>query len=288
MKNSSLIEIKSNEEIQTCLLYLLKEFHTLCETNGLHYTLFGGTLLGAVRHKGFIPWDDDIDVGMMRKDYDRFVELMQNKISNEKYELFSYPKDGYIYPFAKFCLCDSVLTEMEYKDKYSKLKLYIDVFPIDGYPPIEKEKEHFDLIRQYKYKKGCIVCKSRKDNESISIKTVVRSIRALIYGFKGMQYYLQKEMKERAKYIIDDNDYVAMQGAGWNEKGKLETTKAKKLKLYDFEGEQFYGIEDYDSHLTRLYGDYMTLPPVEKRISNHNYSLFIGEKTYLTIFGGKK
>ena len=108
------IEITDTRQKQTLLIKLLEQFHELCEVNGLVYNIFGGTMLGAVRHHGIIPWDDDIDVTMPRKDYIQFIALVKNKYSN-KFNIHVYPDKGYIYPYAKFGMKDTVLYENEVK-----------------------------------------------------------------------------------------------------------------------------------------------------------------------------
>ena len=101
----------------------------------------------------------------------------------------------------------------------------------------------------------------------------------LLYRIIGYKYFLTKLIKENQKYDFDSSQYVLMEGAGWYEKGKLKKETFMKRKLYRFGDLEVWGIEDYDEHLTRLYGDYMTPPPEEKRKSNHSYDLYL-EKEY--------
>ncbi len=136
------VELNNIKDIQQSLKYLLKEFHEICINNELEYTLFGGSLLGAVRHHDIIPWDDDIDVSMKIEDIDKLKGIIKNKYP-DLFEIVDYPDDGYIYPFAKFCLKKSLLVEENYKKELSRIKLYIDVFPIYGYPPQDK-RERFE------------------------------------------------------------------------------------------------------------------------------------------------
>ena len=103
------IEIKNLKERQKILIRILGIFHNICEENNLIYNIFGGTMLGAVRHKGIIPWDDDIDVTMPRQDYNRFIDLIREKYKG-KFVIHSYPDKNYIYPYAKFGLVGTVLT----------------------------------------------------------------------------------------------------------------------------------------------------------------------------------
>ncbi|MCD8380781.1 MAG: LicD family protein, partial [Lachnospiraceae bacterium] len=126
------IEVSCEKEIQKFLLYLLKEFHEFCEKNNLIYNVFGGTFLGAVRHQGMIPWDDDIDVTMPRGDYEKLIGLIKSGMDN-RFKIACYPDKNYCYPFAKLELVGTILIENSIS-KYNKHALYIDVFPVDGYP----------------------------------------------------------------------------------------------------------------------------------------------------------
>lgn len=277
---SEMIEIDKTEDIQQLLYRLMKAFHEICEENHLYYVIFGGTMLGAVRHQGMIPWDDDIDVCMPRKDYEAFCKIVESRY-NEKYVVKHYPQENYIYDFAKFCLKDSCLIEYTLRKPLSKLMLYLDVFPVDGYPPEKQEKEHFDKLRFYHKARGYACCRAIASHTWWKKPyVIVKYFRYLPYRIIGYRYFLEKSILERQKYAFDDCEYVAMQGAGWNEKGKLLKKTFLDRRLYQFGDLQVWGIADYDEHLTRLYGDYMTPPPESKRISNHSYKLYV-KKEYI-------
>lgn len=273
MKDSEIREVKELCEIQSLLYNLLAAFHKVCEDNGLYYVVFGGTMLGAVRHQAMIPWDDDVDVCMPRDDYEKLCRIVND---SEQYVIKNYPQDGYAYDYAKFCMKDSCLVETEMRKKLSMLKLYIDVFPVDGYPPQEEEKEHFRKLKAYNN------ARSNAVKKAVPSKTwwkkpyaVVKFIKYLPYRLIGYKYFTGKAVEERQRYDLKTSQYVAMQGAGWNERGKLEKEILYQRKLYAFGPIQVWGIADYHKHLTRLYGDYMTPPPVDKRTSNHTYKLYI-------------
>ena len=149
MQGVYMIKVTELEQVQALLYDLMANFHNICEENGLYYVVFGGTLLGAVRHQAMIPWDDDVDVCMPRKDYEKFCEIIGKKHS-ELHTINVYPQKNYIYEFAKFGLKRSLLIEKYLRPSFSKEKLYIDVFPIDGYPTVEDEKKYFRKLRHYK------------------------------------------------------------------------------------------------------------------------------------------
>ena len=268
------IEVTELEIIQKLLYHLLYEFHDICEENQLIYNAFGGTLLGAVRHQGIIPWDDDVDVSMPKPDYDKLKMILK---ANTRYVAFDFPQKNYIYPYMKLCYKDTILIENNIR-RFSMLKLYIDVFPICGYPT--ENDDHF--FQQYeKYKKGVVVCVS-------PVKASPRLIKKMAYPFKllnaarykalGYQYFLQKELMLQNSYSFEDSEYVLCQGAGWNQKGKLLKSKYLTRKKYTFGEKVVWGIEDYNDHLTSLYGDFMTPPPKENQCPQHGYRLFIKDK----------
>ena len=134
--NENYIKIISIREKQKLLLYLFKKFHDLCEENKLIYNAFGGTLLGAIRHKGFIPWDDDIDVTMPREDYNKLIEIVKT-LENKELIIHTYPDESYIYPYSKLGLIDTMQYEEIVKSPYNKLSVNMDIFTVDGYPKYE-------------------------------------------------------------------------------------------------------------------------------------------------------
>lgn len=269
-------EVTELDEIQNMLYAMMKDFHEICIEHNLCYTVFGGTLLGAVRHNGFIPWDDDIDVGMPRKDYELFCSIVEKY--SDKYEMGYFPQKYHIFQYGKFYNKNTVLREGGLISSIPDTMLFIDVFPIDGYPPQCNEKKHFDKIRFLN------ICRDRAVTSIAPSKiwwkrqfTFFKYIIYPVYRIIGYSFFLKKMDEELKKYSFENSEYISMQGAGWNEKGKLKKEILLDRKLYKFGNIEVYGISDYDEHLTKLYGDYMTLPPEEKRQS-HNYKLYVKEK----------
>lgn len=278
---SDMVEITEVSDIQKLLYFLMKRFHEICEQHNLYYVIFGGTMLGAVRHQAMVPWDDDIDVCMPRGDYEKFLRIVNEKYT-DNFIVKCYPQKGYVYNFAKFCLKDSLIVEKDLLPQVANLMLYVDVFPVDGYPPKETEKKHFDKLCFYKKSR----CKSIY--KIVPSKTwwkkpyaFFKYVKRLPYRLIGYKYFVKKEIEESKKYDFDACEYVSMQGAGWNQKGKLSKKCFLDRKLYQFGKLRVWGISDYDEHLTRLYGDYMTPPPKENQISNHSYKLYV-KKEYLS------
>ena len=277
------VEFKDLLTMQNLLVYLLNEFHNICEKNNLIYNIFGGTMLGAVRHGGMIPWDDDIDVTMPRDDYEKLIDIVNLKYK-DRFKILHYPDKWYCYPFAKIILKDTILIENINK-KYQFGGLYIDVFPVDGYPTKNEEK-FFDKLRKYKQIRCRIV-----DNPQISkgyvskAKYVRRKILSYVYSLYGMERCLSKEINLVKENEWKTSEFVLCNGAGWFQKGKLEKRVSLDRQLYDFEKIRVWGIKKYDGHLKNLYGDYMSLPPKEKRISPHDYQLYVRKDLIKTIGG---
>lgn len=273
MKNDY-IKITELKEKQKLLLKILSQFHDFCEEYNLVYNIFGGTMLGAVRHKGIIPWDDDIDVTMPRHDYERFINLMCEK-KNDNFELYVFPRKNYIYPYAKLGMKGTVLYETEVKSKYNKLSLNIDIFPNDGYPEDENILDEYNL-----YEQKIIMCAYKLKTPRNPIKLIVFLVRKLNASIRGVNYYLKKQIEIISKKSIEESEYIICQGAGWGKKGKLKKDVYYDRVLYDFNGLKVWGIKDYHEHLSNLYGDYMTPPPVEKQICPHDSTLFISKSIY--------
>lgn len=279
--NSPSIEIISLEDKQKLLIKLLELFHSICEENGLVYNIFGGTMLGAVRHKGIIPWDDDIDVTMPRPDYNRFISLIRGKYKGQ-FVIHTYPDKNYIYPYAKFGLFGTLLIENIVKHPYNMLTLNIDVFPNDGYPIDET------IFKSYNTCERAIILMTYNLMPRKNIlKRAFLEIKKRKYMNNGIEFYLKKQI-EMFSSNPEDSEYIVCQGAGWGKRGKLKRDLYYDRILYDFNNIKVWGIRNYDEHLKSLYGDYMTPPPPEKRINPHNASLFISDKIYKEYLEGSK
>lgn len=265
------------ELIKKLLVSLLNDFHKICEENGLTYNAFGGTMLGAVRHKGMIPWDDDIDVTMPDYDYDRFIDIVKNKYS-DKFQVLDSSKKEYMYPFAKFVLNDSILVEDNYRKPFNLSKLYIDVFPVYGYP--KNAETVFKDVNKIKYKKcRCVQKFILPIDKWKTPYYLIDYALGMINRIHSPYYYVNKEINILSQYSFNDSDIISCNGAGWYEKGKLSKDVYLDRVLYDFDGIKIWGIRDYHDHLYNLYGDYMQLPPENNRCSEHNYRLYVKKRS---------
>ena len=270
-------KIEDLSVIQNMLCDLMQELHNLCEEHGLVYNLFGGSLLGAVRHQDMIPWDDDIDVMMPRPDYEKLISIIENNPS-DKYCIYTDKNSNYIYPYAKFCRKDTVLIERIFVDKVSEIKLYIDVFPLDGIPESEDEtRKLYARAKRYKDKHNASLVKLTVSPVWWKKPYVVyRWLRRTVKGIRGYKYYLKKMNEITKTHSFEDCDNVGFI-SNWVYGAKAIASKKEfyDRKLYKFGKYEFWGVRDYDKALTKLYGDYMTPPPIEKRKTHHTFDLYI-------------
>lgn len=265
------------QEIKDVSLEILKDVHEFCVNNGIKYTLQGGTLLGAIRHKGFIPWDDDIDIAMPRQDYERFIRLYQSRKGYHVYcRELSGKKDVFI-SFARVCEMNMTFVDGEAQTwNLNKTGVWIDVFPLDGMDDgAVKRIINFKLT--YLTWKLCNVRRSWYSNYSYS-KTMREKL--LMFIKKKLAIFVPKSIFEvhiaLCKRIqFGKTHYYSNSAYMWY--GMRECHKVKVLDeviLAPFEDQFFYIMRDYDEALTEKYGDYMKLPPKEKQIAEHEMNKY--------------
>lgn len=270
------METIGTKGIQHYSLLVLKNVHDFCVKNNIHYTLFGGTLIGAIRHQGFIPWDDDIDIAMPRPDYERFVRSYQS----DSYQLFSRERQGHSVFLAYARVCDMnntyVMAETFPWSTY-KTGVWIDVFPLDGMPADMELARQQTQIANNIFKKtnrarGIMAALNKRGRES-----------KLVYWFKTvvwrmiLPYYRQwdKLITVCKKYDFEQSDYysnIAFGGYGMKEYCRKDVLS--EYVLHPFEQDEFYIMSGYDYALRSKYGDYMTPPPPEKQVAQHGYKYF--------------
>lgn len=260
--------MKDSELIKKTLLETMIYFHQFCEENNLKYFLVGGTLLGAVRHKGFIPWDDDLDVIMPYEDYKKLLNLHKNIKS--PFSLLDFNIDEkYIYPFAKLSNERVIVKENLYKPL--TCGLWLDIFPL-GYTfeSMVLQKLHFKLIRFFKIlyilKHGSFKLEKR-NKFYLTILKAGYSIFSIIPSKLFLNIFSFLEYKFAP--IFNPKENLANFHGAWGVKEVAPKELFDKRKLYDFEGHKFWSVEDADFWLSKVYGDYMTPPPIEKRVSPH-------------------
>lgn len=253
-------------ELQLELFALLKEIDSICRDEGLRYSLYAGTLLGAIRHKGFIPWDDDADIVMPREDYERFLALFdQGKLASGR-ELVNARNSPFPYPFTKYVNKEIHVESPQYKD-FSDEYLWVDVFPIDVSFDSFNEMKRFVRWRSF-MQKLAFTTTAKTDN---SVKQAIKNVVAFMVGKRWPAKRCMALIEEKATQLsCEETDHVAMMA--WGGYGESEWFSKSMFDDYvevPFMGDSLMSIADWDTCLTQMYGDYMTLPPEEKR-ETHN------------------
>lgn len=260
-------EIKEIKELQKIELDILVYIDKICRENNLKYFLAYGTLIGAVRHNGFIPWDDDIDILMPRNDYEHFCNLLNEKQDN--YRVLEWKTEKkYIYPFAKVIDTRTQLQENNIVCK-SMLGVYVDVFPYDGYAG-KSQIKWADLLAQMR-KWTCLGFVSMRHNEKVW-KNIPRRVLWMflkLFGHRNLICLIEKNA--RRKTVEESNLCGCFGCADDNYKEIFRKKDIEKCSEMSFEGHYFYVPEGYDHLLRNMYGDYMELPPESQRVSNHDY-----------------
>lgn len=268
---------EERERWNQILLGCLDRFKEICEEHKLTYFCVGGTVIGAVRHNGMIPWDDDIDVAMPRPDYERFITLCRT-IDLGPFELASTDMKGYPCYFAKFCDARTSLIEIERVP--CLYGVYIDVFPIDGTASdLDEAKRQMKRFKRWNNKLDAVLAHltigeylglALKPREwgRMALQTL-----SVLTGREWLRRLIVRKLDALAKaYDYDTASLVAVYGGAWAEKDISRKEWILPLGTHQFEGREVFIPGNYDAYLTGIYGNYMQLPPEEKRVSHHNHA----------------
>ena len=258
-------------EHQAALLRLLREFDRVCKQLNISYVLYAGTLLGAVRHEGFIPWDDDLDVLMLREDYNRFLAEAPAVLDTETFYLQKEFSAHWPLFFSKLRLNGTTCLEKVHpKDSQMHQGIYIDIFPCDN-------ACRTALGRRLQFAASKVVItkaldKRGYDTDSTAKKAVMALCRLLP----------QKPFLKMAQYGESNGDTVHtfLAGARKYDKNVIPRRFLTERCEVTFEGGRHPAPSDYDACLTMLYGDYMTLPPPEARVCKQHSILVDTEHSY--------
>ena len=264
----------TSKEIQTLELEILIEFDRICKLHGLRYYLAGGTLLGAIRHKGFIPWDDDIDICMPRKEYIKFLSMSDQLPKH--LEVRSNLKNNFVFPFTKLINLDTRI-ELNLTHGNTDDHLWVDVFPVDGLP--DDIEEVSTIYTKCNFYRTILGLNDARLGEGLTtfrkyMKYLLKPI-ACIYGSKRCTDNIERIA---AMYPYDEAKYVGVITWGLYGVGeRMLKSEFEKAVEVEFEGQKFPTFSCWDSYLKGLYGDYMQLPPVEKRKTHEMVAYLIEE-----------
>lgn len=270
-------------ELRSIQLEILNAFDSFCTENGLIYFLTGGTLLGAIRHKGYIPWDDDIDVAMPRADYEKLVNISKSlpfPYCIEKYSAEKEKKKPYIYTYLKAYDLRTTLVEFPNMMNYSS-GVYIDIFPLDNLPnDLNERKKAYRTVRKY-VDLGCrcnVAYYIKKNMKISSTRDFFKKVFYLMYDFVRAlfppNFFIIKADTLARNLSIQETRYVGCIVAGYGEREAMLVKDVFPPKPVEFEGKYFPGFNNPDAYLSQVYGDYMSLPPEEKRMSNHIFKAY--------------
>ena len=256
----------SLREIQLEELEILKKIIKFIEEKDLKYSLISGTLLGAIRHKGFIPWDDDIDIGMPRPDYEKFLELFDKENPFPNIRLcHAENKTGFL-PFCKAVNIDIAYSDDSICDQENRY-LWIDIVPIDGLPESEKKLKKMCKLEQL-YAKALYI-HYYKINFKYD-KNIVKNIKKIILKPFALCISANTITKMRKKTKYSQAKYVGNFVAGYGVKERLLKEDYDHYIDIEFEKVKMRCIKNYDKYLSNIYGeDYMSPPPLEKRRGHH-------------------
>lgn len=265
-------EINSISEVQSIAYGILEFIKKVCDEHNIRYYLAYGTLLGAVRHKGFIPWDDDIDIFMPEEDYRKFLSVL-NDVNHPFYKMVSKETDeNCLSPLPKLIDDRTLLVQKYGFNESTKLGIYVDIFILYGCgnDKIEAANYHEKAYRSFK---GWVYSNLKMfpadKNKFIGL---ICWIKNFPFRFKGTKKYLKELNEYQKKYSFYDSRYVAAiqeeKDVMWLQHWFSEGTQIR------FQDSDFCVPSDYETFLTDYFGDYLKLPPEEERVSRHVYDAY--------------
>lgn len=251
-------QITDIKECHEILLGIAKQFVKICDKNHITYYMLGGTMLGAVRHKGFIPWDDDMDFGVKREDFGRLLHVLNSELPNP-YKLYTWKNTKAILGQIVKIADERTITKELFKEDFEPIGINIDIFPLDN---AKSDKRGFNkpsisnFIKQlYAYKYW-----------SLKSRPFIKRIVAVI--LKIALFWMSEELFMSLTTKLDScksGDFIANNSGAWGIKETVPKEIFSTFHSYQFENTVFNGVVDYDGYLKHLYGDYMKLPPENKR-----------------------
>ena len=275
-------------EFQSKLLDILKAFVRVCEKHNLTYFLVYGTALGAIRHKGFIPWDDDIDVGMPRKDYEKYIQL-QSEYEGTPYFIQTFKTDPcYIYNYAKLRDSSTTFLENAFKNHRINQGLFIDIFPVDGMSREVGDREKIGKKNKFVWRQvyfSYLPALRRKVHKRTFFKDILLNIVAGLFYVFDIAHYRNKRVERFVRKVPFEEAKMAgiMFGFTWRI-NCMDADIFRETVKVPFEDIEVRVPKQYDKYLTLLYKDYMKFPPKEQQVGHHynsGVSLTQGYEDYL-------
>ena len=256
------------DEIKEVELGVMDYIHNICKEKGINYSLAYGSLLGAVRHRGFIPWDDDLDIALKRDQYDQLYQAILED-NNSIYKVVSWENDSrYPYPFYR--VYDSrTVYENNYIQNDIELGICVDVFPFDDYKDVNKEITKLDM-----YRRLSVYTLYGIRNKEAGIKNIVRYLMLVAFRLTRVKTW-NKKLNDCSKAPVN-SEYIDYLMESKKYSTKLDAKALDEVVECRFEDRVYNIPKDYDHILTTIYGsDYMEIPPLEKRIQHDDFVAYI-------------
>lgn len=276
---------KDIRRLQLIEIDILKVFIDVCSKLGLQYYVLGGTLLGAVRHKGFIPWDDDIDVGMLRKDYEVFIEKAPLLFPDHLFVQNYRTDKGYCMNITKIRNIQTTFIESDCRQQDIRHGVFLDVFPLDNFPVSRVSKWWFNLRKKAL---GLRIGRAFTWKEKSKIR---KAVKALISAPLCLVWPNVKRALQVKEKLYKSYPYSGMIANICGQWGDREIVPAEWYGAgcdLIFEDIVVKAPKEYKKWLERVYGDYMTPPPVEKRVSHHGTTIIDLDQPYLNYVTSKE
>lgn len=256
----------SQEELKELQMSILDYVDAFCKDNRIKYTLSGGTLLGAVRHGGYIPWDDDIDIQLLRDEYDRFTDIWNRTKDTHPFELISIESgNGIGYVFGKIHNPKTIT----YVRGLKRTGVYIDVFPVDKVIDDVDFRTRRNMIKKLKRQESAAFLLSTKSTSHIRLFQVIK---CLFLTLGRPRAFFAEKINNVAKCKNScDAPLVFEMVAGIKCKKPMPKSIFEEYVVIRFENRSYMAVKDYDTYLTLTFGDYMTPPPIEKRKREHDF-----------------
>ena len=273
---------KEFEWLHQAQMEIMDEIHRICKLEGITYYLIAGSAIGALRHKGFIPWDIDIDCAMPRSEYERFKDACMRDLNPRfrYYDLFSVK--NYSKPHAIVSISGTKLYRSydQYNPKEFQPGIYVDVFPLDSAPDTEEERaKHAEAITKIKRK---IYIKRHYNYSPSPVKRLGKWIKSLRYFYVSSDRLFSELDNEMRRYEKDKTNYLcSMAGRHPYENESSPAAYFGTPVLAKFENREYFIPHDADKYLRKMYGDYMKLPPESEQKANlNNFEKVVFDKKY--------